>query len=219
MKKLFIAVEGRDGIGKSEQVRLLMEALQKKDIDVIKYQDLYSDPYCNALSKVLLDKELGAASTLHIKAECLLVTAIRAQGVNAIVIPALAEDKWVVADRYVLSTLAHQGVGDPELTQELLWLHAEHVKVMPHLTIILTASDEIITERLRNTGKTFDRIESKSPEYHKAVGEAFTSERSLDAYQSVIGNAVVIIDASGDIQSTHLKIMSAIERITTGFTL
>jgi dTMP kinase len=98
-----LALEGIDGCGKSTQARALAELLGAR---------LTHEPGGTVLGaslrQLLLEPD---APPVTLRAEALLMAADRAEHVEKVIEPALAEGQWVVSDRFSGSTLAYQGYG------------------------------------------------------------------------------------------------------------
>src|ERR1700735_2048244 len=105
---LFITFEGPDGSGKSTQARMLAERLRAQGHDVLESVEPGGTLIGQQIRRILLDpanKELTAT------AELLLMFAARAQNVEQWILPALAQGKIVISDRFTDSSLAYQGAG------------------------------------------------------------------------------------------------------------
>ena len=102
----FIAFEGGDGAGKSTQVRRLATALEEAGRTVV----LTRQPGGTALGATLRDLVLHGEE-MSPRAEALLFAADKAQHVQEVILPSLAEGSVVITDRYVDSSIAYQGAG------------------------------------------------------------------------------------------------------------
>jgi len=103
----FITFEGLDGSGKSTQMELLAARLRAAGHCVFESAEPGGTPIGKQIRRVLLD---SANRDLCPTAEMLLMFAARAQNVEQWILPALAEGKIVLSDRFTDSTLAYQGV-------------------------------------------------------------------------------------------------------------
>ena len=107
-------------------------------------------------------------------AETLLVFAARAEHVEQLIKPSLAEGTWVLCDRFTDSTYAYQG-GGRRISHERIevlenWVQNE---LRPDLTIILDAAVEIGRQRI-GTQHEHDRFESE----YDAADDFFERVRS-----------------------------------------
>src|SRR5579864_1878435 len=105
---VFITLEGPDGSGKSTQMGLLAERLRGSGYPILESVEPGGTPIGRQIRRILLDP---ANHELCSTAELLLMFAARAQNVEQWILPALAEGKIVVSDRFTDSTIAYQGAG------------------------------------------------------------------------------------------------------------
>src|SRR5580704_9766071 len=105
---VFITFEGPDGSGKSTQARMLAERLRSEGRPVLETVEPGGTPIGQQIRRILLDP---ANRELTPIAELLLMFAARAQNVEQWILPALAEGKIVISDRFTDSSVAYQGAG------------------------------------------------------------------------------------------------------------
>jgi dTMP kinase len=103
-----VCFEGGEGTGKSTQSRRLQAWLEGADYSVLLTFEPGDTVVGRELRRIVLDPATGELS--H-RTEALLYAADKAEHVDTVVLPALAEGRVVVTDRYVDSTLAYQGAG------------------------------------------------------------------------------------------------------------
>ena len=166
----FITVEGMDGSGKTTHVGRLAEALSHDGHQV----QVVRDPGTTALGERLrsLLLEPSADWRLEPLAEVALFLAGRVQLAAEVVAPALATGKVVIADRFLYSSLVHQGArGVP--WEAILELHRIcGVEVTPDLTLILDLEAEVARAR-RADRLTLDRLEASPTAYHEKVRRGY----------------------------------------------
>ena len=102
-KGLFISFEGIDGCGKSTQVQLLMDKLEKDGVIAILVREPGGSTISEEIRNILLKTRSDIMSA---RAEALLMTASRAQLTKDTILPAFEEGTCVIADRYQDSTVA-----------------------------------------------------------------------------------------------------------------
>jgi dTMP kinase len=187
----FIVVEGPEGAGKSTLVRWLGGALRAEGRDVLTVREPGGTPLAEAARKLALksrhDRAFGA--------ELFLFLAARADLVERVIRPALADGQIVIADRFGLSTIAYQvaGRGLPREDVEAA-LRVATGGLTPDLTLVLDVPVAVGRERQRAAGKVKDRIEREDDTFHTRVREA---------YRSASGTGIVHIDASGAKQAVQ----------------
>jgi dTMP kinase len=105
-------------------------------------------------------------------AEVFLHFAARAEHVGKTILPALADGKWVICDRFFDSTMVYQGFalgGDRGKIGQL----AAMIDAQPDLTIVLDVPVEISVERLAARGMAADRYERLGADFFARVRAGF----------------------------------------------
>ena len=116
MKKgLFITFEGADGCGKSTQLNLLKNYLEKQGYEVV----LTREPGGKGMGEKIRELLLHFEGYVSPKCEAFLFLADRAQNIDTIVKPAVELGKIVLCDRHTDSTIAYQGYGRGEDIEKL----------------------------------------------------------------------------------------------------
>jgi dTMP kinase len=173
MRGRFITFEGGEGSGKSTQTKLLADRLKRLGLQVVLTREPGGSPGAEVIRHVLLS---GAAKPLGTHAEAILFAAARDDHVREIIQPALRKGHWVVCDRFADSTRVYQGtVGnvDPRLIRALERISVRETK--PDLTFVLDlpAEEGLARSARRRGGKTQDRFEGETLEFHQKLREAF----------------------------------------------
>lgn len=166
----FISLEGNDGCGKSTQAKLLHEQLIALDYDVIMTREPGGSKVAEKIRELVLDRENAGMQDMT---EALLYAASRAQHVRDVILPALAEGKVVLSDRYVDSSIAYQGAGR-ELGMDLVaQINAPAINgCLPDLTVLLDIGAAAALRR-RESASEVDRIEMMEDSFHVRVGMAY----------------------------------------------
>ena len=164
----FIAFEGVEGSGKGTQILLAEEYLRGEGYDVLVTREPGGTDLGERVRELLLDPGTGK---LDARTEALLFAASRAQTVQSVIRPALAEGKVVVCDRYVDSSLAYQGWGRGLGEQDVLTLNVWGTQgLFPDLVILLHLEPE--RGLLRST-EAPDRMELEGQDFHTKVADAY----------------------------------------------
>ena len=197
----FISLEGGEGAGKSTQVALLVEALERAGITVHATREPGGSPGAEAIRKLLLE---GEGERWDAVAEALLLVAARYDHVTRAIVPALALGIWVVSDRFADSTVAYQGYGRGVALADLAALYSFAVgDFSPDLTLILDLPVETGLARAaaRSAADRFERLD-----------RAFHERLRLGFQRIAADNEArcVLIDASGDPQTVHRAVLDAI---------
>jgi dTMP kinase len=163
---MFISFEGPDGSGKSSQIPDLADKLQKAGYEVLLTREPGGTEIGDQVRKVLFDMLNNA---MHPRSETLLFLASRAQLVEEVIRPALAEGKIVLSDRYADSTLAYQGFGHRvDLEQLRSIVHYATGGLKPDLTLLLDV-DPGEGLRRRDSGGDWNRLDDYDLEFHERV--------------------------------------------------
>ena len=165
MTGFFIAFEGGDGAGKSTQVKLLAAALQGKREVVVTREPGGSD-VAEHIREVLLNPN----HRIDGMTEALLFAAARADHVNKVIRPALEQNRVVICDRFVDSSIAYQGVARKlgiEMVRELNQIATNNL--MPDLTIVLDVPTDAGLARAQEP----NRMENEGADFHEIVKDAF----------------------------------------------
>ena len=161
----FLVFEGCEGSGKSTQLRMLSEYLDKIGVNFIMTREPGGNPISEEIRKIILN---GKNTAMCDECEALLYAAARIQHLKEIIEPALAAGKLVVCDRYVYSSLAYQGyargLGDyvKEINAYAL------TNYPPDMTFFLDISPEDAFKRKHGADEN-DRMEQLGLEFHKKV--------------------------------------------------
>ncbi len=202
MRGKFIAFEGCEGAGKSTQMRLLSEYLQKKGIKHIVTREPGGSEISEAIRKVILN---GKFSQMSDECEALLYAAARAQHLSDTVQPALERGELVLCDRYVFSSYAYQGFGrglDIKFLKNINEYAVQHF--MPDVTLFLNIPPRLAFERKHGADEN-DRIEQAGEAFHRRVYEGYL--QLLQEYPEEI----VPVDCSGSKFETSAKIVSLLQ--------
>ena len=99
----FLSIEGGEGVGKSTQINALADMIRSHGHDVILTREPGGTEGAEVIRQLLLG---GSAERWAPRAEALLFAAARSDHVERLIEPALASGKWVIADRFIDSSLA-----------------------------------------------------------------------------------------------------------------
>ncbi|MGX2968323.1 dTMP kinase [Ursidibacter sp. B-7004-1] len=201
MSGKFIVIEGLEGAGKSNAVRVVADVLATHQIPVIHTREPGGTPIAEALRDLWKQGLNGEVTTD--KAEALMIFAARTQLVETVIQPALAQGKWVIGDRHNMSSQAYQGGG--RNLAELVDKIGEVVlgKFEPDLTIYLDLDPAIGLERAKGRG-ALDRIEQQHIDFFHR-----TRERYLALTQN--NPKAVVINAEQSIEKVSSDIQQAVE--------
>jgi dTMP kinase len=182
----FIVIEGPDGSGKSTLATGLARKLEESGCSVVQAREPGGTPAAEAARAVVLDPNLEVSEI----AELYLYLAARADHVARGINPALSAGKYVVCDRFELSTFAYQVAGRGLPRDAVYAANALATGgLRPDLTVIIDLSPEASRARLESAGKQLDRLDEAGEGLHRLVDEAFRSE---------VGDSIVHLDGTPD---------------------
>ena len=195
MTGYLITVEGPDGSGKSTQARLLAEHLGA----------IYTrEPGGTDLGEKLRDMVLDTnREELSDRAEALMIAAARAQHVEEVVRPAIEQNKTVVSDRFLESSIAYQGYGrglGPEEILDISIFATQGLKA--DLIVLIDVAAPLAADR---RGKNLDRIENAGDDFHSRVMNAYRLMASDDSERWIV------IDGSGTVDKVSQQVIDEVE--------
>jgi len=171
-KGIFVTFEGPNGIGKSSLLDGVANQLAKFDVDILRTKE----PTLSPLGQFVRTAEENYQGRIL----ACLVAADRYFHLENEVLPALREGKIVLSDRYIESSLVLQRLDGLDI--EFIWSLNNQICI-PDLSVILTASVEILEQRLsqRSSFGRFERTKSRAEElnYYLEAAE-FLSKRGFN---------------------------------------
>ncbi len=201
MKGLFITLEGPDGSGKSTIIKLIQEYLLNKGIDFIQTREPGGTSIGEDIRHIILDNK---NTHMAAETEALLYAASRAQHVHEKIIPALEEGKLVLSDRFVLSSLAYQGVGRDLGIDKVKSINDFALDGLYPDLILFFHIDPEVTLKRKTIGTSGDRLEKEGTDFHNKVYNGYMELLKL------YPDKIKLIDAS---QSREQVFKSSIEKI------
>jgi len=198
----FISLEGGEGVGKSTQVEALAEALRQRGIDVLVTREPGGSEGAEKIRELLLS---GTEDRWGPQAEALLFAAARADHVAKTIRPALKQGRWVLADRFVDSSLAYQGGAGGLGIEAVRTINAFGIATdFPDRTLVLALDEGGQRARARDSEGS-DRIGGRPVEYHRKVDAAFHIIAAEEPER------VRLIDASGSPNEVTQRLVDALE--------
>lgn len=208
-KGRFITFEGGEGSGKSTQARRLAERLRGLGRDVLLTREPGGSPFAEQIRGLLLGGMLAPHPPV---AEALLFSAARADHLATTIVPALAQGRWVICDRFADSTRVYQGAAGGVPGQILDTLEALVVgPTRPDATFILDieARAGLARATLRREaieGSEIDPFESRALAFHEKLRAGYLAIAAREPERCEI------IDASQDMDAVAQAIWAAAER-------
>lgn len=200
MKGLFIVMEGPDGSGKTTQINLLKEYLEKAGYECLITREPGGTVIGEEIRQLILNPEHKEMSPVT---EMLLYAASRAQLVHEVIGPALEEGKIVISDRFVDSSIVYQGIARKLGISTVSAVNAPGIGIYRPDGIFFIDLSEAEGLRRKKEQKNLDRIEQEGIDFHHMVSEGYRKVlsgrpevmkidggRSIDTIQKKIRNHV-----------------------------
>jgi dTMP kinase len=206
MKKgFFISLEGSEGAGKSTQNKRVVEWLSKQGSTVVETREPGGTFVSEQIRRVLLDTRNAG---LNATAELLMMFAARSQLVQEVILPALAEGKVIVCDRFVDASYAYQG-GGRQLGAETVAVIENLVlkDLQPDLTLLFDVPVELGMKRVAGRGEA-DRFEIESIRFFERVRNAYLERAMANPHR------FRIIDASQDEDQVWQQVKTILQEST-----
>ena len=182
----FITLEGGEGVGKSTNLIFIKQLLEDAGINVVTTREPGGTILAENIRQLLLDNSEEAVSETT---ELLLMFAARAQHIQQVINPALAQGQWVLCDRFTDATYAYQGGGRGMDVKMIEWLEQKvQGNVRPDLTLLLDAPIAVGMERANKRGE-LDRFEQEKHDFFERVRSAYLARANQNQQVMKIINA------------------------------
>lgn len=186
----FITFEGPEGSGKTTVLNQINKLLSE-NYNVISTREPGGVSTGEEIRNILLDGE-----NIDIRTEALLFAASRREHLVEKVIPALKNNKVVLCDRYIDSSLAYQGYARGIGIEEVKKINEFAINgLYPDLTIYLDIDAEVGRERILKNQRSQNRLDKETLTFHQKV---------IEGYKTLIKTnpeRFKVVDATQSIQS------------------
>ena len=212
---MFISLEGIEGCGKTTQLQYLSTFLAENGRSCVVTREPGGTAIGKKIRSILLDP---ASRELVPAAELLLYMADRAQHIEALIKPRLAEGKIVLCDRYFDATVVYQGFARGLDTGFIRDLHRIIFKdLKPDITLLLDLPPRIGLARAwqaLDSGNRCDaesRFEEEAISFHEKVRAGYLEVAGMEPGRFKIIDASRPVDA---VQADIRQVLSAhLERV------
>ena len=167
---MFISFEGTEGVGKTTLIRSLYAYFQQQGREVVLTREPGGTPLAEQIRALLLS--VSHDEQMSHDTELLLMYAARAQHLDSVILPALAQGTIVLCDRFTDSSFAYQCAGRGLSRAKLNVLNDSFVAKMPDMTFWLDAPIETGLSRARERG-ALDRFEQEKVSFFEKVRSGF----------------------------------------------
>lgn len=198
---MFITFEGGEGSGKTTLIQKIAKILSET-YDVITTREPGGSLIAEAIRDIILNPKYQGVTPYT---EALLLAASRAQHLDEVILPALADKRIVICDRYLDSSLSYQGYARQLGFDFVLSINQYAVKHLPDLTFYIDLDPKVGLSRIVKREK-YDRLDQEAFDFHTRVREGYLLVSQM--YPS----RIITIDGTQTIETIESIIISEIKK-------
>lgn len=189
---MFITFEGGEGAGKSTIAKRLRHYLENKGYEVILTREPGGTEFADRVRDLIMKENISAYE------EMMLFNVARLNHLKRVILPALANNKIVLCDRFIDSSRAYQGILGDCTYNEYQKLEQVNETIANSVDLIDTTfyfkiDPEIALNRITKNNRETNRFDKKDLDYHYQLQTAYEQLISVDR-----SNRFVVIDAEQD---------------------
>ena len=203
MKGIFISFEGIDGCGKTTQINLLAKHFAKQKKSFIKTEEPGGTEGANEIRKILLRENNFQWS---VESEALLFMAARNDHIEKIIKPAIEDNKIVICDRFMDSTIVYQGMRSPQ-AKKLSLILFKLIGINPDITFLIDMDPKIALDRALSRVTDEDRFENYGINFQRQLRQNFLDVANKHS------DRIKIIDGNRSPQQVAAQIIESVETL------
>ena len=196
----FLSLEGIDGAGKSSHVEWLAQRLRDTGLTVVVTREPGGTPLGERLRALLLN------DPMDLRTETLLAFAARQEHLAQVIVPALAEGKWVLSDRFTDATYAYQGGGrglsEAKIAALETWVQEG---LQPDLTFYFDVPAAVGIARRQAASAELDRFERERADFFERVRNGYLKRAQGDPQR------LRVIDGTQNIDQVRVALESILK--------
>lgn len=171
MEGKWISFEGGEGSGKTTLINALVEKLEERNIAYLLTREPGGVPIAEKIREILLEK---TDRPMDAMTEAILFAASRRQHLVEKVLPALAEGKIVLMDRYVDSSIVYQGYARGLGMEKIKALNEFATDGhLPIITFYLDLDPQRGLERIIQNQRLMNRLDDENLDFHRKIQEGY----------------------------------------------
>lgn len=201
---MFVAIEGIDGVGKTTQVAKLKQFLLSQNINCISTKEPGGQ---NSKIGMTVREMIVNDNSIDQETKLLLIYAARRHHVLETMLPALESDKWVICDRFYLSTISYLSYTNENINfnnlkrdaafqanlNKVAALHKSFAKsIMPDVTIYIKATPEESNKRISMREEEANSYDLAGIQQKQNLCDTFDYLMESEAKRNNAGSYIVI---------------------------
>ena len=183
--------------------KILNKGFIKQNKSFVKTEEPGGTEGANEIRKILLRENNFQWS---VESEALLFMAARNDHVEKIIKPAVEDNKIVICDRFMDSTIVYQGMRSPQ-AKKLSLILFELIGINPDVTFLIDMDPEIALDRALNRATDEDRFENYGINFQRQLRKTFLDIANKHS------DRIKIIDGNRSPQQVATQIIESIETL------
>lgn len=203
MSGYFLTFEGPEGAGKTTIIKMVLADLVSEGYDAIYTREPGGISIAEQIRKIILNPE---NTEMDGRTEALLYAAARRQHLVEKVVPALKENKILLCDRFIDSSLAYQGYARELGMEAVLSINEFAINgLMPNLTIYFDLDPQIGLNRINKSKiREINRLDMEKLDFHLKVRKGY-----LKLAQK-FKDRIYVINAEQPIRDVYKEVKKAV---------
>lgn len=206
---MFITFEGSEGAGKSTNIHYLAKRLEAVGHSVVLTREPGGTALSEKIRELLISKDFKG---MAVDTELLLIFAARAEHLHQVILPALAQKKIVICDRFTDATYAYQGMARGIDEQKISVLeNLVQGSLRPDITFLFDLEAHVGLSRVKSTRDSLDRFEQEHIDFFDAVRRGY--KQRAEQYPNVYR----LVDAGRSLEAVQAQLdhylIEVLERI------
>ncbi len=187
MRGKFITFEGPEGSGKTSVIIGVEKYLTEEGFSILTTREPGGIKIAEDIRSIILHKD-NIEMDAH--AEALLFAASRSQHYHEKIVPALKDNKIILCDRFIDSSLAYQGHARELGIDEVYEINKFAIgDSLPELTLFIDVPPKVGLERVFSNIRKIDRLDLETLQFHEKVYEGYMiiAKKYSDRFKIVDG--------------------------------